>query len=169
MVKVLILKNGPVVLLSYLLNFIGKSSDKEIWILSHEHAVENVRALRYASRVVPYRAKTILEYRNLTPEQKKELKAQQFQAVYFLINPDQATGFENLLEIARQIVVPGGKVIGMTSQGEERVFSSRLLELIRKRQLLSNVLAGYVLVGLAVIAPWLLIYSLFKMHGRKGA
>lgn len=121
MVRILVIRNGPVVLLSHLLKHLA-GNDVELTVLTHAHAVGNVQALNHVDRVLSYEERDTFQYRKFGSELKEDLVLSQFDRVVFLINPDQTTGFENLLEIAQKVVRPHGEIVGMTSEGEQRIF-----------------------------------------------
>ena len=161
--KTLLLKNCSIVYLSYLLDHISKEdSEGHITVLAHQHAVDNVQSLSHVNQVVPYYSSSLLEYDEVTAEERAVLDGAGFDQVCFFIEPGQKGGFENLLTIARKLVSDGGQVVGITLQGEEIHFPRWKIRQIQLKLWLRNLASLLVLTGFIVVSPWLLFLSLFK-------
>ncbi len=156
MVKILLLKNTPIVTLSYSLRALTAMGEGAvITVLAHSHAAANVRSLAHVDEVIEYRAKDILLLRNLSSEERVLLKNRRFDKVVFQVNRGQRDGFENLLDIAAKTVRPGGQVLGITPQGDIVSFDFWTRNRIRLWHGMMQVASAIVFVALLAALPFL--------------
>ena len=137
MVNILVIKNGPVVILSYLLNYIKKKhGNVKITVLVHEHAYESIVALKKCDQVIAYHSKEIFLLNNFNAEEIEELTNSSFDFIYFIKNKTQQNGFENLISIAQKVSNKKTTIVGLSSENDEYIFTKkRLANLTIKKQI----------------------------------
>ncbi len=168
MVKVLIIRNCPVVILSYMIDAIkNETSVQNIQVFTHEHAANQIRELEDVDGIIPYRKKDLFHYKDIPKDQFEKLKTSEFDRICFFIEKGQKNGFENLLMLSKKIIPPHGKIIGLTSKGERVLFSK---EKIRKTFFvfyLNKVAASFIFLLIVLCLPALLGIAFLKKQEDK--
>ncbi len=120
--NILIIRNCPVVILSYIIKY-AREADSNIYVLTHDHAMDSVSVIEGVKDVIPYHSKELFSYKYLDREQVKRLKSLNICKIYFKLGEKQKNGFENLLSLALKIKGKGVEIAGVSPSGKKVVFS----------------------------------------------
>lgn len=166
--KILLLKNCPVVYLSYLLEHLNDDfPDSIITVLSHQHAVENVRSLAYVDDVVSFCGDDILNIREVCENDKAMLFESDFDLVCFYVGDDGLESCENLVSVARKVVSNDGGIVGVTLQGDVINIGARELSAIYFGKAAGGVFSLIIFSILVIFAPFLFLLS-FIFNYKNG-
>ncbi len=168
MVNILIIRNCPVVTLSYLIEAIRKELYRpHIHIFTHEHAAKQVRKIQDVNNVISYHKKDLFHYKYIPGDQLQALKDTNFYRIYFFIEQGQKNGFENLLTLSMKIIPPHGKIMGLTAKGEYVHFSTSKIRKIFRKLYLKKIAAATIFLLLGLSLPPLLTVALLKKRIRQ--
>jgi len=165
MMNILIIKNSPVQTISFILKKLKeKYPDARLYVLSHEHAVPAMEEFKDISRVFSYRSKDIFSYRKLETVVLNELRALQFERVYFYLAESKKNRFDNLLYLGKRLIGWYGRVIGINNHGEEQLFLLSDTLKYFANQYGAQLLAVPVFFILLMVSPLLYLFSIGKHY-----
>jgi hypothetical protein len=158
--NVLILRNCPIVILSYLVKNFRQDDDK-IYVMTHEHAQDSVYSLDGVKDVIPYNSKELFRYKYLKKDQVEKLKTLNFQKICFCIDKNQKNGFENLLQLSKKIIGKGGAIIGASPDGDKIHFTRKTYFYIFSNFYIQMFLSSFVFIAILAALPVLCLCSFF--------